>query len=95
MANTIIQARIDQTAKAEAEAILGKLGITLSEGIRMFVNQVRINKALPFTPSLHEKPNDKLTEALKFADEYFAGNNINIKSFSSADAALADLLDNE
>jgi DNA-damage-inducible protein J len=43
-----IRTMIDPEAKKETEAILKPLGLTVSEAIRLFLNQIRQEKALPF-----------------------------------------------
>ena len=57
MRSSVIQARVDLAAKKEAEAVLARLGITLSDGIRLFISQVAIDRGLPFRPKLGEEPN--------------------------------------
>src|SRR4030066_1179013 len=49
MARTaMIHARTDAGLKAEAETILKSLGLTYTEAINPFLNQVRMRKGLPF-----------------------------------------------
>jgi len=49
MAKTaILRARVDSEKKAAAEAVLEKLGISLTEAIALFLGQVGIQKAIPF-----------------------------------------------
>ena len=49
MARTaMIHARTDAGLKAEAEAILKSLGLSYTEAINLFLNQVRMRKGLPF-----------------------------------------------
>ena len=54
MAESVVRSRIDPVVKLEADRILRSMGITLSDGIRLFLFQVIAEKALPFkvkTPS--------------------------------------------
>ncbi|MGD8782524.1 MAG: type II toxin-antitoxin system RelB/DinJ family antitoxin [Ignavibacteria bacterium] len=53
-----IQARIDPSVKSEAQKILNKLNISMSEAISIFLTQVSLNKGIPFEVKI---PN-KLTE---------------------------------
>ena len=69
MPNSLIQARVDAEAKKNAEMVFSKLGITLSEGIRMFISQVVIEKGLPFKPSLKAEPPPRLKKAMNNALE--------------------------
>lgn len=65
---TLIQARVDSKLKEEAENIMGQLGITLNEAIRMFLTQVIIQKGIPFKPTLRiepiYEPNEKLQQII-------------------------------
>ena len=40
--------KLDPTVKHEAQAIFAQLGLTLGEAVNLFLNQVRLNKGLPF-----------------------------------------------
>ena len=92
MPNTVIQARVDETAKREAETILNELGISLSDGIRMFICQVRISKGLPFRPSLTDTPNAALLSALNRTERYLSGDTRGFNRFDSVEDALSDLM---
>jgi DNA-damage-inducible protein J len=46
--DAVVKARIEPSLKRETEAILGRLGISTTEAIRMFLTQVRLCKGLPF-----------------------------------------------
>jgi DNA-damage-inducible protein J len=48
MKEAIVRARVDSKLKAEAEEVLGTLGINTTEAIRMFLSQVRLRRGLPF-----------------------------------------------
>lgn len=43
-----VYTRVDPTLKADAEQILSRLGMTPSDAINIFLNQVVLNKGLPF-----------------------------------------------
>ena len=92
MPNTVIQARVDKTAKREAETILNELGISLSDGIRMFISQVRISKGLPFRPSLTDTPNSTLLSALNRTERYLSGDANGFSCFNTVEDALSDLM---
>ena len=47
---TNINIRIDDDVKQEAEALLTKMGITISGAINMFFRQIIKEQALPFQP---------------------------------------------
>ena len=62
---TLIQARVDSKLKEEAESIMGKLGITLNEAIRMFLTQIIIQKGIPFKPTLRTQETYEPNEVLQ------------------------------
>ena len=62
MAKTaIIQARIDPEVKNNAQNILSKLNITMSEAISIFLTQVSLNRGIPFDIKI---PNDLTSDTL-------------------------------
>ncbi len=52
MSETVIRSRIDSSVKLEAQALLDRFGLTMSEAIRLFLHQVVIEKGLPFQVKL-------------------------------------------
>ena len=53
MANTTIQVRTDSEVKTAADSIFKKLGITMSDGINIFLRQVNLHEGLPFDVKLN------------------------------------------
>ncbi len=49
--NTTIQIRIDSSTKTKAQKAFRDMGIGMSSGVKMFLNQVAINQCMPFVPS--------------------------------------------
>lgn len=49
--NTTLQIRIDSATKAKAQKTFKALGIDLSSGVKLFLNQVVIEQCFPFVPS--------------------------------------------
>ncbi len=62
--NVVVRARIDGRTKAEAEAVLASIGLTVSDAFRMMMIRIAKEKALPFEPLV---PNDETIEAMKAA----------------------------
>lgn len=94
--NTTIQARIDEASKKEAEFILNQMGMSLNEGIRVFIRQVIHNRALPFRPSLIDIPNETTEMAMQRTEDYLSGKNCKgFKKFDTVDDAMSDLLSEE
>lgn len=52
MPETVIRSRINAEIKLEAQALLEKFGLSMSEAIRLFLHQVVIEKGLPFQVKL-------------------------------------------
>ena len=48
MANSTIQIRTDAEVKSAADLIFNKLGITMSDGINIFLRQVNLHGGFPF-----------------------------------------------
>ncbi|MBA7589800.1 hypothetical protein ES708_31891 [subsurface metagenome] len=46
--DTYVRARVDERLKRDSEQILGELGLTTTEAIRIFLHQVRLHRGLPF-----------------------------------------------
>ena len=64
MADSVVRSRIDPFVKAEADRILREMGITLSDGIRLFLFQVIAENALPFKV---KTPNKQTIAAMEAA----------------------------
>lgn len=47
-ATAFVRARIDETLKAEAAAVLADMGLTVSDVVRIVLTRVAKDKALPF-----------------------------------------------
>ena len=46
-----MQIRIDSSTKIRAQKAFKGMGIDMSSGVKMFLNQVAIDKCMPFVPS--------------------------------------------
>jgi len=74
----MIRARVEPALKHEAEAVLGKLGMTPTEAITLFYRQVTLYRGLPFPVRI---PNTATRKALR---EARSGKNL--ESFESVRA---------
>lgn len=54
MKTETVRARVDAELKQQAEAVLLRLGLTTTEAIRLFLQQVRLQRGLPFSVVLPE-----------------------------------------
>ncbi|PCH63202.1 MAG: type II toxin-antitoxin system antitoxin, RelB/DinJ family [Gammaproteobacteria bacterium] len=66
MKTSIINARVKPELKGDVEQILSKLGITTTQAITMFFEQIKLNRGIPFTLQL---PNDETEQAMLEARE--------------------------
>ena len=55
-----VQSRIDEKVKKDAEEILNTLGMSMSDGIRIFLSQVVLQGGMPFDVKI---PEDKISRA--------------------------------
>jgi DNA-damage-inducible protein J len=83
----IVRSRIDPQLKEEASKVLEDLGLTLSDGIRMFMTQVVMTQGLPFP--VVKMPNARLMKAVRELD---SGGG---KKFSTVQELMSDLTDDE
>jgi addiction module RelB/DinJ family antitoxin len=54
MKETTIRSRIDIATKQEAQILLERFGLSMSDAIRLFLHQVVLEKGLPFKVKLPE-----------------------------------------
>jgi len=65
---TLVQTKVDNKVKVGAERALKSMGMSLEEGIRIFLSQVMMEKALPFQPYVVEEPNEETRRAIERVD---------------------------
>lgn len=73
--NTVINVRIDKKTKSGAQKALAGLGLDLSSGIKLFLNQVITENGIPFVPTQNAKKirarwDKEVAEALKNGKSY-------------------------
>lgn len=56
---TTVRARIDESLKQEAEAILRQLGLTTSQAINLYFSQIILQRGMPFDVRLPDETVDK------------------------------------
>lgn len=81
-ATAMVHVRVDETVKEKASATLAKMGISVSDAVRMMLVRVADEKALPFEVRV---PNSTSVKAMRAADRKQG------KRFQSANAALKNL----
>ncbi|AFC71135.1 type II toxin-antitoxin system RelB/DinJ family antitoxin [Rickettsia australis] len=83
MENTVdIRIRVSADIKIEAEEIFKQMGMTMSEAMRIFLNQCINSGGLPFKPHI-KIPNKETLESFKQAEngEFESYNLNNLKNF--------------
>jgi DNA-damage-inducible protein J len=79
---TMVHVRVDEKVKAEAAATLAKMGLSMSDAIRMMLVRVAAEKALPFQVKV---PNATTVKAMRSLERKQG------KRFASADALFEDI----
>lgn len=79
----IVRARIRPTLKSETQDIFKDMGLTMSQAITLFLEQVRYRKGLPFAVEI---PNAETIAAMEEAMEPE-----NLKAYGSPDELFQDL----
>lgn len=65
MKTAAINARIAPDLKDDVESILAQLGVSTTQAITMYFEQIRMNRGLPFAVKI---PNDETLKAMKEAE---------------------------
>ncbi len=82
MQNDIVRARIAPEVKHNAEQVLNALGMSMSDAIRIFLNQVALRQAFPIELKV---PNALTLEAMQSVAEP--------EGYASADMLFAEVAD--
>jgi DNA-damage-inducible protein J len=62
--DTVVRTRVDERTRSEAASVLEAMGLTVSDAVRLLLERVAADKALPFEPL---RPNAETIEAMKAA----------------------------
>ncbi len=84
-AGAFVRARIDETLKNDAAAVLAELGLTVSDVVRITLTRIARDKALPFDLKI---PNDETRAAMQEARDMISARKIR---FSDAEALIHEL----
>ncbi len=77
---SMITARVDPRLKRQTEKVLKELGLTTSQAITLFFNQITLRKGLPFAVAI---PNSETARAIEDA---LAG--VNLRRVKNVDTLL-------
>jgi len=78
-----IQTRVDPVVKKNAQEILKKLNISMSEAISIYLSQITLHRGIPFEVKI---PNDLTAKTLKDSE-----NGDNLHTVHSADRLFEEL----
>ena len=81
-ATAVVRARIDEKVKRKASKALERMGLSMSDAIRLMLIRVAEEKALPF--DVYE-PNEETIAAMKVAERG------GLRSFDTVEELLAEL----
>jgi DNA-damage-inducible protein J len=84
MASVTVQSRVNPELKQQAEVIFASMGMSLADGIRIFLQQTVNIQGLPFQPSI-KQPNAETIEAMNDAI------NGRVNRYTSVDAIFKGL----
>ncbi len=62
MKNAIINARIESELKLDVEAILKNLGLTATQAINIFYQQIKLHNGIPFAIKIPNKETQRVIE---------------------------------
>ena len=79
----VARARIDAELKHNVEALLGKLGLSVSEAIRIYFRMIELNRGLPFEIKI---PNGETAAVFRDTDQ-----GKDLKRFDNAKDLFEDL----
>ncbi len=65
-ATAMVHVRVDEQVKAQAAETLGKMGLSVSDAVRVFLTRIAAEKQLPFAI---KEPNAETRAAMAEADE--------------------------
>jgi DNA-damage-inducible protein J len=83
---TTLNIRIEERTKMQATKTLASLGLDMSSAIKLFLNQVIVDKALPFTPKTRLAGKNKAFWDAQIADAIRNG-----KPYSTVEELFDDL----
>ena len=82
----ILHIRVEPKVKEKAEKILNDLGLSISEAVNVFLNQVILNEGIPF----EIRKNRYSNSTIKAMEDIKKGKNLS-KTFNSVDKMFEEL----
>ena len=91
MANTNVTMRIDENLKAQLQELMSNLGMDMATFFTLAAKQAVREQALPFQPSMNDKPNMETLKAMAEV-EYLMDHKESRKTYTDVDEMMEDLL---
>ena len=89
MANTNVTMRMDENLKAQLQELMSNLGMDMTTFFTLAAKQAVREQALPFKPSMNDKPNMETLKAMAEV-EYLMERKENRKTYTNADDMMED-----
>ncbi|MEK7463692.1 MAG: type II toxin-antitoxin system RelB/DinJ family antitoxin [Patescibacteria group bacterium] len=86
---TTLQIRVDDSLKEKASQALKRMGLDLSSGIKLFLNEVAMTETIPFLPSTEKGKKLRGYETYKKEAEFLKKHG---KRFTSGKELIDDIL---
>ena len=90
MSNTLIQFRIEETARIKAVSICEKLGIDLPTYLRMCMSRLIQENGVPFSMKVDDIYENRGTKAMKTASRIAAENGISDMTLDEINAEISE-----
>lgn len=90
MATTNLTVRIDESIKAQFDALCNELGLSASTAVNIFARAMVREQGFPFPITMRDEPNAETIAAMLEAREIAAGR-IPAKRYATAQEAFAEL----
>lgn len=89
MANTLVQFRVEETARIKAVDICERLGIDLQTYLRMCISRLVQENGIPFSMKLDSKSENRGLDAMKAASRIASENGISEMSLDEINAEIS------
>ena len=81
---TTVRARIEPRLKSDVEKLLHRLGMSTTEAITMFYNQIRLRHGIPFSVEIPNATTQKTFESTDRGEDLYSYDNLE-KMFKALD----------
>ncbi|MDD7015379.1 MAG: type II toxin-antitoxin system RelB/DinJ family antitoxin [Spirochaetales bacterium] len=68
--SNLLQVRVDNSVKAQAEEIFHNLGLDMSSAVRLFLNRVVLEQGLPFRMTLPQSTEEEYFDPVAYCEAH-------------------------